>query len=97
MFDEFGINAGYVEDLHTRWLQSPHSVEEDWRRFFEGLSGPSDRLSVTGIPSPTVAKNGQPSSHVKTVKASKPVKPADPAKTHKQVAHVVKSSKVIAN
>jgi 2-oxoglutarate dehydrogenase E1 component len=35
MFDEFGINAGYVEDLHTRWLQSPHSVEEAWRCFFE--------------------------------------------------------------
>jgi 2-oxoglutarate dehydrogenase E1 component len=38
MFDEFGINAGYVEELHTRWLQSPHSVEEDWRRFFEGAN-----------------------------------------------------------
>jgi 2-oxoglutarate dehydrogenase E1 component len=36
MFDEFGINAGYVEDLHTRWLNSPQSVEEGWRRFFEG-------------------------------------------------------------
>src|ERR1700733_6751300 len=36
MFDEFGINAGYVEELHTRWLQSPQSVEDDWRRFFEG-------------------------------------------------------------
>ena len=36
MFDEFGINAGYVEELHTRWLQSPQSVEEGWRRFFEG-------------------------------------------------------------
>src|SRR5580704_1588869 len=36
MFDEFGINAGYVEDLHTRWMQSPQSVDERWRRFFEG-------------------------------------------------------------
>jgi 2-oxoglutarate dehydrogenase E1 component len=39
MFDEFGINAGYVEDLHTRWLQSPQSVEADWQRFFEGHRG----------------------------------------------------------
>src|ERR1019366_5986192 len=39
MFDEFGINAGYVEDLHTRWLQSPQSVEADWQRFFEGNRG----------------------------------------------------------
>ncbi len=36
MFDEFGINAGYVEELHARWLQSPQSVEEGWRRLFEG-------------------------------------------------------------
>ena len=36
MFDEFGINAGYVEELHTRWLQSPQSVERGLARFFEG-------------------------------------------------------------
>src|SRR5580693_6973746 len=36
MFDQFGINAGYVEELHTRWLESPHGVAEEWRRFFEG-------------------------------------------------------------
>jgi 2-oxoglutarate dehydrogenase E1 component len=58
MFNEFGINAGYVEELHTRWLQSPQAVDEDWRRFFEGLNGPPDRLPLTGAASPTVAKNG---------------------------------------
>jgi 2-oxoglutarate dehydrogenase E1 component len=35
MFDDFGINAGFVEDLHARWQQSPQSVDEQWRRFFE--------------------------------------------------------------
>ena len=44
MFDEFGINAGYVEDLHTQWLQSPQSVEADWRLFFEGMRGPVESL-----------------------------------------------------
>ena len=39
MFDEFGINAGYVEELHNRWLQSPQSVEQGWREFFEGMNG----------------------------------------------------------
>jgi 2-oxoglutarate dehydrogenase E1 component len=39
MFDDFGINAGYVEELHNRWLQSPQSVEEGWRSFFEGRNG----------------------------------------------------------
>ncbi len=45
MFDEFGINAGYVEDLHARYLQSPLGVDEKWRRFFEerenGASAPA--------------------------------------------------------
>jgi 2-oxoglutarate dehydrogenase E1 component len=39
MFEEFGINAGFVEELHHRWLESPHSVEEGWRRFFETSQG----------------------------------------------------------
>ena len=36
MFEEFGINAGYVEELHARYTQSPLSVEPSWRDFFEG-------------------------------------------------------------
>jgi 2-oxoglutarate dehydrogenase E1 component len=40
MFEEFGINAGYVEELHTQWLQSPQSVEADWRLFFDNMKGP---------------------------------------------------------
>jgi 2-oxoglutarate dehydrogenase E1 component len=59
MFDEFGINAGYVEDLHNRWLQSPQSVEADWQRFFEGSPGapevgPPPPLAVA-VPVPPVA------------------------------------------
>ena len=55
MFDEFGINAGYVEELHTRWLKSPHSVEEEWRRFFEGSTLPrtEPRTLVRAEPTPT--------------------------------------------
>ena len=46
MFDEFGINAGYVEELHGRWLQSPQSVDEGWRRFFEGRDGSAGAVAV---------------------------------------------------
>jgi 2-oxoglutarate dehydrogenase E1 component len=47
MFDEFGINAGYVEELHTRWLQSPQSVDEGWRLFFEEqATGPQPSRGV---------------------------------------------------
>jgi 2-oxoglutarate dehydrogenase E1 component len=35
MFERFGINAGYVEELHARWVSSPQSVDEKWRVFFE--------------------------------------------------------------
>ena len=63
MFDEFGINAGYVEELHTRWLQSPHSVEEDWRRFFEGTDAAPAGAGGPTATSPTsvtsASKNGR--------------------------------------
>ena len=37
MFDEFGINAGFVEDLHAQYRQSPQAVEEHWRTYFAAL------------------------------------------------------------
>jgi 2-oxoglutarate dehydrogenase E1 component len=62
MFDEFGINAGYVEELHGRWLQSPTSVDEGWRSFFEGESPAPNATPVALVPlSPSAARgaNGQ--------------------------------------
>jgi 2-oxoglutarate dehydrogenase E1 component len=37
MFDDFGINAGFVEDLHAQYRQSPQLVEEHWRKYFASL------------------------------------------------------------
>jgi 2-oxoglutarate dehydrogenase E1 component len=37
MFDDFGINAGFVEDLHAQYRQSPQLVEEQWRKYFASL------------------------------------------------------------
>ena len=59
MFDEFGINAGYVEELHTQWLRSPQSVEADWRLFFEGMRGPVE----IAPPPPAAAKVNGGSTH----------------------------------
>jgi 2-oxoglutarate dehydrogenase E1 component len=39
MFEEFGINAGYVEELHALYQQNPHAVDPTWRRFFEDQGG----------------------------------------------------------
>jgi 2-oxoglutarate dehydrogenase E1 component len=46
MFDDFGINAGFVEDLHAQYRQSPQSVEEHWRSYFASLE--------RGAPAPAV-------------------------------------------
>jgi len=37
MFDDFGINAGFVEDLHAQYRQSPQLVDEHWRSYFASL------------------------------------------------------------
>lgn len=47
MFEEFGINAGYVEDLHARWQQSPQSVDENWRDFFAGADAHPEGAPVS--------------------------------------------------
>jgi 2-oxoglutarate dehydrogenase E1 component len=35
MFEEFGINAGYVEELRARYDENPQSVDPEWREVFE--------------------------------------------------------------
>ncbi|HEX8789952.1 MAG TPA: 2-oxoglutarate dehydrogenase E1 component [Polyangiaceae bacterium] len=69
MFDDFGINAGYVEELHNRWLQSPQSVEQGWREFFEGMNGavraPAPAVALPVAPPPSAPKvNGTNGSAV---------------------------------
>jgi 2-oxoglutarate dehydrogenase E1 component len=56
MFEDFGINAGFVEDLHARWQQSPQSVDEDWRNFFQSVGQPPAPLG--GGEQPSAKSNG---------------------------------------
>ena len=67
MFDEFGINAGYVEELHARWRQSPQAVDEAWRAFFDALeegrtpAAPATQTNGThGSATATLKTNGAP-------------------------------------
>src|SRR5688572_18231608 len=76
MFDQFGINAGFVEELHARYQQSPQSVDERWRRFFESqafqngggpqaLPAAAPDTSAARMPSEAPPRvNGPPSSRV---------------------------------
>ncbi len=64
MFEEFGINAGLVEDLHARYTQSREAVAEEWRTFFDGLShgdGNGNTNGGTGA-NPAVGSNGHPAN-----------------------------------
>ena len=81
MFDRFGINAGYVEELHTRWQQSPQSVDEDWRRFFEG-----DGLVSVSLDAPTNGVNGKAAARL--------VLDAQPGEAQSRVAHLVNAYRV---
>src|SRR5690349_19359390 len=61
MFEEIGINAGYVEELQARYVQSPHSVDPEWRACVDSLRG------VTHAPAPvngeTPKTNGNGAAH----------------------------------
>ncbi|MCC6552919.1 MAG: hypothetical protein IT372_07850 [Polyangiaceae bacterium] len=32
---DFGVNAGFVEELYARYVENPESVDPGWRAFFE--------------------------------------------------------------
>ena len=62
MFEDFGINAGFVEDLHARYRQSRQSVDEQWRGFFDayerGESPAVQSAAATAGPPPPPSPNG---------------------------------------
>lgn len=48
MFEEFGINAGFVEEMHHRFRESPGAVEEMWRSYFGELDSGSSQNGTNG-------------------------------------------------
>ncbi len=59
MFEQFGINAGYVEELHAKWVQSPQSVDEKWRRYFATYEPPPAAPATNGVVTNGVVVNGE--------------------------------------
>lgn len=46
---EYGVNAGYVQELYADWERDPDAVEESWRKIFERVAekgGPSQGSSA---------------------------------------------------
>jgi 2-oxoglutarate dehydrogenase E1 component len=52
--EDFGVNQGLVEELYLRYRENPSLVDEEWRRFFEGLP-PSAVKSKNGNGGTTTA------------------------------------------
>ena len=36
---QLGANAAYIEDLYEQYLVAPESIDDGWRRYFDGLQG----------------------------------------------------------
>lgn len=53
------VNADYIDEVYTRYLESPDSVEESWRSFFEGIEFGAENYSGT----PTPAAAGSPAGN----------------------------------
>lgn len=34
----YRANAGYIEELYTKWTENPNTVSDEWQAFFEGVS-----------------------------------------------------------
>jgi 2-oxoglutarate dehydrogenase E1 component len=60
MFDDFGINAGFVEDLHAQYRQSPQLVDENWRSYFASLEhhGTNGTTNGTGTVTALAKREG---------------------------------------
>jgi 2-oxoglutarate dehydrogenase E1 component len=43
-----GVNAPYIEELHSQYEKNPGSVSDEWRLFFESMRDSRDRTSHDG-------------------------------------------------
>jgi len=69
-----GDNAPFLDDLYTRWLDEPDSVEPQWRRYFESL----DVERTNGVPM------GEPTPYRPSIFHGSGATGADPAAAPRQ-------------
>src|SRR5262245_10647932 len=46
---DFGVNAGFVEELYAQYLENPESVDPGWRKYFDAR--PGDAALQVPVPS----------------------------------------------
>jgi len=51
-----GVNGGFVAELHESYLADPWSVDEEWRRLFDELSGRQGHSGDTGASAAAIRK-----------------------------------------
>src|SRR5262245_45819607 len=47
---DFGINAGFVEELYAQYLENPDAVDPSWRSYFDARLAASAPRSMRGGP-----------------------------------------------
>ncbi|PHQ70495.1 MAG: 2-oxoglutarate dehydrogenase E1 component [Sneathiella sp.] len=54
----FGSNAGFIEDLYSRYLDDPSSVDETWRQYFQTLGDDAETVLAESRGAPWTPANG---------------------------------------
>ncbi|MDP7062984.1 MAG: multifunctional oxoglutarate decarboxylase/oxoglutarate dehydrogenase thiamine pyrophosphate-binding subunit/dihydrolipoyllysine-residue succinyltransferase subunit [Planctomycetota bacterium] len=56
--EQFGVNAGYVEDLFEMWREDPSSVDEEWALWFTSVAAEAGtKVNVSPMPAPAKAED----------------------------------------
>ncbi|MCP4093364.1 MAG: multifunctional oxoglutarate decarboxylase/oxoglutarate dehydrogenase thiamine pyrophosphate-binding subunit/dihydrolipoyllysine-residue succinyltransferase subunit [Planctomycetes bacterium] len=62
--EQFGVNAGYVEDLFETWRKDPSAVDEEWALWFSSVAaeaGTKVNVTATLAPAKSGAEPAKPS------------------------------------
>ncbi len=60
MLHDFGINAGFVEELFAQYQENPEAVEPVWRQFFDERFGRDLRRSLPTVAAPVAVPAARP-------------------------------------
>ena len=81
----YGANAGFVEDLYSRWILDPKTVDASWQAFFSTLRDRTDEV-IRAVGDPTWTPRRQPDARTDQLSAFDGMWPAVEAKLGKAVA-----------